>query len=165
MDYIASDVRLTKIKCSSSVMEICHETPWQPFKSRFVFYSSLTLLYFVSQVITQTHWAVSYTYGLFYQLILFYTCYFFFDYFSFLPEFIFPTNIKYVTMPFTLPKDIVEIQGGFKGISWLIMCAGVARVENNIVKGRLSFLQIFLKLLPLEKTLKYYHINDIGCKC
>ena len=62
MVYIAPDVQLTKIKCNTYVMEICHEIPWQIFNPDSYIYPLFTLLYFVSQVVTQVHWAVFYTY-------------------------------------------------------------------------------------------------------
>ena len=57
--YKAPDFQSTKIKYGSSVTEICHEIAWQPFKSRFVFLSSFSLLYFVNQVVAQMRWVVS----------------------------------------------------------------------------------------------------------
>ena len=56
--YKTPDVQSTKIKCGSSVTEICHEIAWQPFKPRFVFLSSFSLLYFVNQVVAQMPWVV-----------------------------------------------------------------------------------------------------------
>ena len=36
--YNAPDAQSTKIKYDSSVIEICHEIAWQPFKSIFLFF-------------------------------------------------------------------------------------------------------------------------------
>ena len=69
----------------------------------------------MSQVATQMRWAVSYTYGFMYQLIL---CMIHFSsiiFHYFLNLF---TNENLVTMSFTLPKDFVKIQMDFKGLGW-----------------------------------------------
>ena len=97
-----------------------------------------------------TTWAVYYTYDFIYQMNT-YMIYFFFHYFSFSVMFILRRE------SFTLPyhsryqKNSVKIKRGFRGFSWLITCGCVACVQNNTTKGRLSFLQLFLKLLPLVK--------------
>ena len=91
----------------------------------------------MSQVVTQMRRAVSYKYGIFFCFSRIY----------------FPTKTTHVTMSFTLPKGFRENAEGFQ-MSWLIMCGCVACVQNNNIKGRVPFLQLFLKLLPLEKYAK-----------
>ena len=54
-------------------------------------------------------------------------------------------------MSITLPKDSVKIPKGFKGSSRLIICGGATCVQNNTIKGRLSFYQLSLTLVPLVK--------------
>ena len=72
-----------------------------------------------------------------------------------------------ITLPYHLryQKYSLKIQRGFKGLSWLIMCSGVACIQNKTIKGRLSFIQLFFKQLSLVNKLTYYQLNDIGCKC
>ena len=82
----------------------------------------------------------------------FYTLYFFyFIRFHFLPEFIFHRKSLVLPCRLRCRKNSVKTQTGFKGLSWLIMCGGFACVQNNIIKGRLSFHQLSLRLLPLVK--------------
>ena len=75
-------------------------------------FSSLSLLYFVNQVVTQMRWAVSYPDDFMYRLIL-YIIYFSFIIFHF-SRIYFPTKITHVTMPFTLPKMFHENVEGFQ---------------------------------------------------
>ena len=105
------------------------------------------LPHFVSQVVTPTRWTITCTFGVMYHLILDNFCPFHY----FFLEFIF----KWYTL--TLPCHLLyetyfaEILRGFKGLSWLVMSSGAVCVQNNTIKGRLSFLQLFLKLIPLVK--------------
>ena len=52
-------------------------------------------------------------------------------------------------MLFTSPKIFRENAEGLKGLSGMIMCGDVACIQNNTIKGRLSFLELSLKLPPL----------------
>ena len=106
-------------------------------------FSSFTLLHFVSQVATQMRWAVSITYGLMYQLIL--HLLFFLSLFLFFLRNLFSNDNHLGHLRY--PKYSVEIPRGFKGLSWLIVCGGIACVQKNTIQVRLPFFQLFLKLL------------------
>ena len=87
MVYKAPDVQLTTKELNIIVLRWkfvmkSHEHPLNPDS---YFFSSFTLLYFVSQIVTQMRQAVSYTYRCMYQSILHMV---FFHYFSFFTEFI-----------------------------------------------------------------------------
>ena len=61
----------------------------------------------------------------------------------------FPEKITYVTLSLALPKEFVKISRGLKVfVSWT---CGVTCLNNNTIRGRLSFLQRFCKLLLLIK--------------
>ena len=70
-EFVVSDVQLTKIENKSSAKEICHEIHDKLFDPDSYLFSSFTLLYFVSKVLTQMMRAVSYTHGCMYKLMLY----------------------------------------------------------------------------------------------
>ena len=121
-----------------------------PFNPYSYFCSSFALLYLMSQVVAQMCSAVSHAYDFMYQFILYMT-------FSLSLFFFFFLEFSFQRRSFTLPchlhyqKDSVKIQRGFKGLSWLNLGGGVACIQNNTIKGSLSFFQLFLKLLSLVK--------------
>ena len=95
-----------------------HLNPFNPDS----YFSSFTLLYFLSQVVTQMHWAVSCTYGFMYQLM------FFLSLISIFPSIYFPTNITYVTMSFTLPNKFCY----WNCTDWFISDTLVTRTLSTI---------------------------------
>ena len=146
--YKAPDVQSTKIKCGSSVTEICHEIAWQPFKPRYVFLSSFSLLYFVNQVVAQMPWVVSLHTRPYVPFAFMYI----FNLFIFLFFFNFIFWQKTLTLPCHLrfQNDSVKSRGVSKVFLDDKYC-GVTCVQNNPIKGNFSFLQLFLKLLLLVK--------------
>ena len=116
-------------------------------QNRNFFSLPFTSQYFVSQVVARMPWTVYLTYGFMFQFILYIILS---SFIIFLPIWFSNENhlryhVIYVTIRFR------ENTEGFKRLSWLIMCGGNACVRNDTVKGRLSFLQLFLKLIPLVK--------------
>ena len=87
---------------------------------------------------------------------------FFLHYFFFLPHLFSNENHLRYNMIY-VAKKVVKIQGGGGRRTFLADYAQCTRTERYY-QSRFSFLQLFLKLLPLVK-LTNHHINDIGCKC
>ena len=148
MVYKAPEVQLTKIKYDSSAKEICHEIHANHFNPDlylfFVIY--VTVLCepcFNADAVRSTL-----------HVRLYAPVDFIHDIFTCIIFLCFPEFVKTkITLPCHLrnQKDSVQIQRGFKDISWVIMCCGVACVQTNTIKVRLSFLHLFLKQLPLVK--------------
>ena len=133
----SSRFAIDKSKYNSSLMGSCHKLSWHPFWSRYVFFSSLTLLYFVSQIVTQMSWTVFYTYGFMHQLIWF----LFFHYFLFFRIYL-PTKITYVNMSFTLPKNSVKSRGVsnvFLGWSCAVVLHAYRTILSKVICHSFSY--------------------------
>ena len=116
----------------------------------------------MSQVVTwSTEQCTTHTALCTYVPIYFILDIFFVHYFSNFTEFI--LRGKSLTSPCHLryQKYSVKILMDSKGLSWLIICNGVVFVQNNTIKGRLSFVPLFLKQNRWLSKLKSFHINDI----
>ena len=68
--YETPDMQSTNVKHKSSVAHICHEKSITTLWIQMCIFSSFTLLYFMSQVVTQMHGTVSCTHWFMYRFLL-----------------------------------------------------------------------------------------------